>query len=135
MTNWLSSNPFGPTRRSNPVPQDKFHLREIVFPIDPISEENEKSLGGDSVLDALYSWHGGQFSAVYSLASTGHGDLVSRHQIDAALDELRQDLQKTKGKERRHLNALISELEILLDSADEFTAKEHGLERTSAGYA
>lgn len=134
MTNWLSPNPFG-ARKSNPVPQDKFHLREIVLPHDPISEANEKALGGDSLLEALYSWHGGQFSAVYSLASTGHSDLVSRHQIDAALGELQQDLRKTTGKERKHLKAVISELEILLNSADEFTAKEYGLEETSSGYA
>lgn len=135
MTNWLSPNPFGSVRRSNPVPHDKYHLREIVFPIDPISDEDAKDLGGDSVLEALYSWHGGQWSAVYSLASTGHSDLVSRHQIDAALDELNQALRGTKGKDRRHLKALISELEMLRDSADEHTAKEFGLERTSAGYA
>ncbi len=83
----------------------------------------------EGVATQLYNWHGGQWSGVYSLASTGDHDLVSPAMIERAISELEQDRSKIKNrKDKRDLGNLIGELDMVLSSPYEFSAKEAGME-------
>jgi hypothetical protein len=82
----------------------------------------------------LEEWHGGQFTAVYSLVSTGSHDLVSLSMIDAAMDELEADLRKTKGEERMILRDAIGDLAGIRQFWREHTAKEAGMDLAEDEY-
>lgn len=94
----------------------------------PIEADRESPLGNESVLEALYAWHGGQSSAVYSLASTGQNNLVSLSMISAAVWELKRDKAKAKGKDKKNLGALIGELEMILGYPESASAEEAGMD-------
>ena len=104
--------------------EELWRRREVILP----NESDSESELEDSVIEALYSWHGGQGSAVYSLASTGHESLVSRSMIDAALPELESAVHSAKGKDKKQLKALIGELQAIRSFASEFSAGEAGMD-------
>lgn len=88
----------------------------------------------EEILKPLASWHGGQDSYTYSLLSTGR---TSMEYLEGAIRELNRDkkaLKFHKGytkKDRLELRNLISELEMLSEYPEEFTAKSYGLENPS----
>lgn len=105
--------------------EELWRRRELILPND--SEDPDSGLE-QGVVDELFSWHGGQGSSVYSLASTGLNNLVSRSMIDAALPELNRSLRSAKGKEKKQLEALISELQMIRSHGQEFSAREAGMD-------
>lgn len=120
-------------RTTNPIEPGTlaWYRRNLLLPLEAGDDSSVK------VLDTLYSWHGGQGSAVYSLASTGSSDYVSASMIDRALTELRQDLRKAKGisaKDKKDLKTVIEELSGVLGFPDEHTIKEATGEDTDSGY-
>lgn len=104
--------------------EELWRRRELILPNEPDPDSSLK----DSVLNALYQWHGGQSSAVYSLASTGHSDLVSRSMIAAALRELEPELSSVHSEDKAHLQALLGELEMILSYPEGASAEEAGME-------
>ena len=89
----------------------------------------------EGVAEQLYNWHGGQWSGVYSLASTGDHDLVSPAMIERAISELEQDRKRVKSrKDKRELDNLISELDMVLSSPREFSAREAGMDIEESDY-
>jgi hypothetical protein len=104
--------------------EELWRRRELILPNEADPDSDLK----DSVLDALYQWHGGQSSAVYSLASTGHSDLVSRSMIAAAVRELERDLLSARDKDKAHLQALLGELEMILSYPEGASAEEAGMD-------
>lgn len=120
-------------RKSNPIERGTkaWYRRNLILPVE----------AGDAsdvnVIDTLYSWHGGQDSAVYSLASTGSDDYVSASMIDRALTELEQDLREAKGvskKDKRDLGTVIDELSGVLGYPEEYTTEEYTGEDKDSGY-
>lgn len=92
------------------------------------------------VVEKLFEWHGGQYTAVYSLASTGMHHTVSAGMIENALRELRRERSgmparardsKSAAARRRissslvHLNGLISDLETVLAYPEEHAYHEN----------
>lgn len=114
---------------SNPLwspGEELWRRRELILPTEADQDSPFPLDGG--VVGALYEWHGGQSSMVYSLASTGAHDLVSRSMIRAAIDELQPDLLRSSGKDRKHLEALIADLEMILDYPEGASASEAGMD-------
>jgi len=77
---------------------------------------------------ALSQWHGGQDSYVYALSSWGSNHLVSASMIDGALVELRQVLVKLRGHDKKHLKAVLGDLELVRSYWYENTAKHAGMD-------
>lgn len=106
--------------------EELWRRRELILPIEADTDAPFPLEGG--VVGALYQWHGGQGSMVYSLASTGDHDLVSRSMIRAAADELKRELPRTSGEDREHLEALIDELEMILYYPEGASASGSGMD-------
>jgi hypothetical protein len=66
----------------------------------------------------LFNWHGGQFSPLYSLASTGQGHLVSLSMIDGGLRELELDIADLKKKKDKNSKKLLKECKDVLGNLD-----------------
>ena len=80
------------------------------------------------LVSRLHEWHGGQTSYLYALASWGQSHLVSPSMIDGGLIELRQDLAKARGKDKKHCKDVLSDLEDVRTYWTENTAKRAGLD-------
>lgn len=106
--------------------EELWRRRELILPTESDPDAEFPLEGG--VVGALYQWHGGQGSMVYSLASTGDGDLVSRSMIRAAMDELDRDRPRISGEDRQHLDALLGELEMILSYPEGSSASESGMD-------
>jgi hypothetical protein len=117
------------TRRRRRNPQDAYHRRNLILPEELVSD--------------LDSWHGGQSSATYSLASTGRNHYVSQAMIESAADELSRIKRSRTGvrsyrysaSEWKNLQDTIEYLHVILRSPREFSTKEHGLGDEDAGYS
>ena len=85
-------------------------IRDLILPTDLCTRVSE--------------WHGGMWSACYSLCSTGMGDYVSLAMIEAAADEL--DLAATVNNNdpisRADCRDLEGELRAMLIFPEEFRA-------------
>jgi len=115
-------NSGGRMRRSNAQPGERaYYRRNLILPPE--------------VIEPLYSWHGGQYTGVYSLASTGDHDYVSQSMIDRAISELEADRRKVKSKkDKKDLGNLIGDLDMVSSSPSEFSTKEAGLGDEDSGY-
>jgi hypothetical protein len=120
-------NPETTMARQNPERTKDFYRRNLILP-DRAGDD------GPKVIDTLYAWHGGQFTGVYSLASTGDHDYVSASMIDRALTELRADVKKAKGKDKKELKEVIGELQMVIDFPNEFTVKAATGDDVDSGY-
>lgn len=106
--------------------EELWRRRELILPTESDPDAEFPLEGG--VVGALYQWHGGQGSMVYSLASAGDGDLVSRSMIRAAMDELDRDRPRISGEDKQHLEALLGELELILSYPEGASASEAGMD-------
>lgn len=102
------------------MPQDAYHRRNLI--LDP------------KLVEALFQWHGGQFTPTYSLASTGMNNYVSQSMIERAVRELSSFKSSIKGKEKKHLLKTIDELNMVLHYPEEYSTKAAGLGDEDAGY-
>lgn len=100
--------------------QDAYHRRNLI--LDP------------ELVQALFEWHGGQFTPTYSLASTGMNNYVSQSMIERAVRELSSFKSSIKGKEKKHLLKTIDELNMVLHYPEEYSTKAAGLGDEDAGY-
>lgn len=81
-----------------------------------MSKEEMIPLDGD-MIDLLASWHGGQWTATYSLLSTGEG---TQETIESASSELSQLLPKVDDDEdKEELEGLIDQLDHLAEHGDD----------------
>lgn len=119
-------------KRSKHNPNDAFHRLNLILP--------------QGLAEKLYLWHGGQFSAVYSLASTGDHSYVSQSMIEKAIRELENIKRSGKAtqtgspykipaKDWKHLKETISDLHMVLNYPDEFSTKAAGVGDKDAGYS
>lgn len=114
-------NPRGHMRHNAESGSPEYYRRNLILPHE--------------VIEPLYSWHGGQYTGVYSLASTGDHDYVSQSMVDRALSELESDYKKVKNKkDKKELGNLIGELEMVSSSPREFSTKEAGVGDVDSGY-
>ena len=97
-----------PTNFPNPT----WRRREIMLP--------------EELVPKLFDWHGGQFTAVYALASTGMRNLVSLSMIDAALRELEGVERKARAADRENLSEVIGELQAVRSYWKEHSYEESG---------
>ncbi len=96
----------------------------------------------EELVTKLFEWHGGQFTAIYALASSGMRGLVSLSMIDAASVEISVDIKDLDSRKRRRfpkstqekkleireLKELLGELETIRQFWKEHSAKESGME-------
>lgn len=109
-----------PSPGERSMPQDAYHRRNLI--LDP------------ELVQALFEWHGGQFTPTYSLASTGMSNYVSQSMIERAVRELSSFKSSIKGKEKKHLLKTIDELYMVLESPREYSTKEAGVGDVDDGY-
>ena len=124
-------------RKSNPAIKrgtKAWHRRNLILP----SEIDHPQAGRDETLvGTLYAWHGGQDSAVYSLASTGDHDYVSASMIESAMDELERSLNRAPTHRPVDVSDLVralGEMNIILGHPEDFTTKNVLGEDVDSGY-
>lgn len=101
--------------------RNEWRKRQIILPDPALAREDENK----SLALWLSEWHGGQFTAVYALSSTGAENLVSLSMIDAALDEL--ESEKPDAETKKDLEDLIGDLDTVRVYWREHSAKEAGM--------
>lgn len=81
------------------------------------------------IIERLSQWHGGQWTATYSLLSTGLNNLVSPAMVEAAIDELASVEKRIKDKKTLgELYILIGDLQMMVDYPEEFDARAAGMD-------
>lgn len=109
-------------RREAREDREDYHLRNIIM--------------DEELVQRAFDWHGGMYSMMYSLASTGLSDFVSASMLDAAADELarptKHALEDEDEADRHDLWATLSDL---ADYPDENTAEYMGTSTSDSGYA
>ena len=96
------------------VGNEEWRRRQIILP--------------ETLVERLFEWHGGLFTAIYALASSGMRDLVSLSMIDAAMVELEKEKKSARGARRAELNAVIAGAQEARTFWREHSAKEAGLD-------
>lgn len=99
-----------------------WYRRNLILPLEVDHPQAEP---GETVVGTLHAWHGGQNSAVYSLASTGDHDYVSASMVERAVNELERDLRKASTKQDvSDLVRTLGELNIMLGHPEDYTTGE-----------
>ena len=119
----ITSYDYTDERREAREARADYHLRNIVMDEDLVRRCHE--------------WHGGQYTMMYSLASTGQSDFVSQSMLDAAADELGRPGKFPVDDPGWHAEQhdLWCELSDLAHDPDESTAEACGCSTSDSGQA